>query len=247
MLKHVRIEEGSIKDYEALKDLHYRKGRIIPKFIFKAMVNDELAGVIVYGPAHLSLKARNIVLPHYKQIKDRRKRARAINDDILRIWRVIVKPKFRGSGLAVKLVKDTLSIVNYPYIETLAVMANYSNFFEKAGMMKIDPRLYNNLDKPYLKALDRLRAIGFDTSLLISKRYCKDMLRSLPKDRFEEVKEIAIKYFYAEKFKHPRTLKELKEGDIDAIADALANVRIPYVYLIWKNPRFKDKPDPKIF
>jgi GNAT superfamily N-acetyltransferase len=216
---------------------------------YKATIDGELAAVIVYGPAHLALKARNLVLPMYKKDKndDGREHAKKINNDIIRIWRVIVKPKFRGAGLASKLVRDTLMLTNYPYVETLAVMAQYSNFFESAGMVKVDTKLYNCIDKGYAKALDKLTSLGFDISMLISKKYCIERLEGLSNDKLEEVKDIIIKHFYSEKFKHPRALKDLIKGDIDALADALGNRKLPYVYLIWKNPNFKDKPDPKIF
>jgi hypothetical protein len=138
-------------------------------------------------------------------------------------------------------------LVEKPYVETLAVMAQYSNFFESAGMIKIDPKLYNNIDKAYIKALDKLTALGFDSSMLVSKRYCMERLSTLNEQELEEVKMIVIKHFYSEKFKHPRALKDLLRGDIDALADALTNRKLPYVYLIWKNPRFRDKPEPKIF
>ncbi len=247
ILDRVKIVEGSIDEYNELKDLHYRKGRIIPKFIYKAVIDDEIAGVIVYGPAHLTLKARNIVLPEYKKSSNGKAHAKRINSDIIRIWRVIVKPKYRGAGLATRLVRDTLRLTNYAYVEALAVMAQYSNFFEHAGMIKVNPELYNTFDKAYLKALDRLRALGFDTSLLVSRKYCKDRLAKLSNEELEEVKDIVIKHFYSPKFKHPSKLSNLIKGDIDALADALCNRRLPYVYLIWKNPIYKDKPDPKIF
>ncbi len=243
ILKDLKISEGSIDDYNKLKEFHYKRGKVIPLYIYKATINDELAGVIVYGPAHLSLKARNIVLPQYKvsNFNNRKEHAKCINNNIIRIWRVIVKPKFRGAGLATKLIKETLRLVNYPYVEALAVMAQYSHFFESAGFTKVDPKLYNNVDKAYLKALNKLITLGFDLNMLVSKRYCKGILQSLNPKELEEVKEIIIKHFYSEKFKHPRSLKELINGDIDALAEALTNRKLPCVYLIWKNPNIYQK------
>ncbi len=238
ILKDLNIMEGSMDDYNKLKEFHYKKGKIIPKYIYKAMINNELVGVIVYGPAHLSLRARNIVLPQYKisNFDNKKEHAKCINEDIVRIWRVIVKPKFRGAGLATKLVQDTLKIVNYKYVEALAVMAQYSHFFESAGFTKVDPKLYNDIDSSYLKALNRLIVLGFEPDMLVSKRYCTKILQSLKDKELEEAKNIIIKHFYSEKFKHPRSLKELMKGDIDALAEALTNRKLPCVYLIWQNP-----------
>lgn len=36
------------------------------------------------------------------------------------------------------------------------------------------------------------------------------------------------------------------KGDLESIAKALTGKRLPYAYLIWKNARFKSKPDPRI-
>jgi hypothetical protein len=36
----------------------------------------------------------------------------------------------------------------------------------------------------------------------------------------------------------------IKHGNKDAIATALANHRLPYAYAIWKNPKFRNLPDP---
>jgi ABC-type ATPase with predicted acetyltransferase domain len=36
--------------------------------------------------------------------------------------------------------KDTLPLVGRPYVEAMAVMAQYNPFFEKAGMKKITVR-----------------------------------------------------------------------------------------------------------
>ncbi|RLI41568.1 hypothetical protein DRO59_06585 [Candidatus Bathyarchaeota archaeon] len=50
--------------------------------------------------------------------------------------RVIIHPKYRTTGLGAKLVRETLTKAGTPYVETLAVMAKYNPFFEKAGMKK---------------------------------------------------------------------------------------------------------------
>jgi ABC-type ATPase with predicted acetyltransferase domain len=50
------------------------------------------------------------------------------------ISRVIVHPKYRSIGLGEKIVKETLSQAETANVETVAVMAKYNPFFEKAGM-----------------------------------------------------------------------------------------------------------------
>jgi ABC-type ATPase with predicted acetyltransferase domain len=53
------------------------------------------------------------------------------------ISRVIIHPKYRSIGLGAKLVAETLSQAGTVCVETVAVMAKYNLFFEKAGMQRI--------------------------------------------------------------------------------------------------------------
>ncbi len=248
LLRKIRIEKGSINDYNELKQFHYRVARIMPKIIYRAVLNDELVGVIVYGPPHLMLRARNTVLPHYKKQKQEswRKNALRINRDIIRIWRVVINPKYRGAGIATLLVKKTMPLTNFPYIETLAVMARYSRFFDEAGMVRVDPELYLGYDNRYESALQRLATLGFDLELLSSKSYNLKALKRLSENELKEVQGIVSTYFIANKFRKPSMKKDVLDGDLESIAKALTGRRLPYVYLVWKNPKFRDKPEPQL-
>ena len=64
-------------------------------------------------------------------------KARLINEEIARISRVVIHPKFRGIGLGAYLVKETLPRVDAKVVEALAVMAKYNPFFEKTGMLRV--------------------------------------------------------------------------------------------------------------
>lgn len=57
-----------------------------------------------------------------------------VNKTIRCISRVIIEPRFRGLGLAVRLVSETMPLMNVPVIEAMAVMGEVNPFFEKAGM-----------------------------------------------------------------------------------------------------------------
>ncbi len=173
------------------------------------------------------------------------KNALRINNDIIRIWRVVINPKYRGAGVATLLVKKTMLLANFPYVETLAVMARYSSFFDEAGMVRIDPELYLRYDKRYESALQRLSALGFDLELLSSKSYNLNVLKRLSKNSLEEVRRIASNHFIAEKFRKPSMEKDLVDGDLGSIAKALTGRRLPYVCLIWKSPKFRNKPQPR--
>ena len=72
------------------------------------------------------------------------------------------------------------------------------------------------------------------------------VLKPLSKNELREVKRIVSMHFIAEKFRKPTVKKHLVDGDLESIAKALTGRRLPYVYLIWKNQRFQDYPDPKL-
>ncbi|MGB9660221.1 MAG: hypothetical protein ACPLY9_06910 [Nitrososphaerales archaeon] len=170
ILKDILIEEGSVKDYKKLEHFHYRSSSLaFTKKIYVAKIKDELVGIIVYGYLYFHLKARNCALPQYSGKITKDKMA-MINRDILRIWMVIVLPKYRSIGLGVKLVKETLPLVNVPCVETIAIMAKYNPFFEKAGMIRINvPE--TERDRSYRKNLERLENLGFNLDLLSSKEH----------------------------------------------------------------------------
>ncbi len=237
LLGRIRIERGSIDDYNALKQFHYRDGKVMPKMIYRAVLGSELVGVIVYGPPYLALRARSIVLPQYNKQKDESWRANAqrINREVIRIWRVVVKPKYRGAGVATMLVKRTMPLTKFQYVETLAVMARYSRFFDAAGMVRVSPELYLHHDKNYEKALDRLASLGFDLDMLASRKHNLRVLERLSRNEIGEVRKIVVRYFAAKKFRSLDAMKSTLHGDRDSLAKALTKRRLPYVYLVWKN------------
>jgi predicted GNAT family acetyltransferase len=187
-------------------------------------------------------------LPQYRKQKDEnwRENAQRINKDFIRIWRVVVQPKYRGIGIATMLVKKSMPLTRFAHVETLAVMAKYSNFFDEAGMTRVDPSLYLNYDKRYITALERLASLGFDLEMLGSKSYNLKIVKKLPADNLEEAKRIASTYFIAEKFRKPTKKGFLDE--LESIAMILTARRLPYVYLIWKNanPRFAKSHTPTV-
>ena len=69
---------------------------------------------------------------------DRTTRLKLINKNIRTISRVIIEPRFRSLGLAARLVKETMPLMNVPFVEGLAVMGRVNPFFEKAGMTRFD-------------------------------------------------------------------------------------------------------------
>lgn len=119
--------------------------------------------------------------------------------------RVVVHPKYRTIGLGHKLVRETLPLAGTQYVESIAVMAKYNPFFEKAGMQKIVETPPN---REAVKILKILKSLGFNEVFLRSPRYVMEKLSSLTSVQLDLVRAAFKKY------KHPRFLKEFGWHDV---------------------------------
>jgi hypothetical protein len=141
--KKLRIVPGDIDDYKKLACYHYRSSRVGPFtniFALKpcsslpGLMNGETVGVIVYTMPTPGCQLRNIATDNLFTGFDRSTQLALINKNFRCVARVIIEPRFRGLGLATRLVRQTMPQVNVPIIEALAVMGQVNPFFEKAGM-----------------------------------------------------------------------------------------------------------------
>ncbi|TRZ49004.1 MAG: GNAT family N-acetyltransferase [Dehalococcoidia bacterium] len=138
---------------------------------FKLLFEGELIGVIVYSRSYLNLKPRNIVFgKRYVFTPGDIHKANLINEEIARISRVVIHPKFRSIGLGSYLVKETMLKVNAKVIEALAVMAKYNPFFEKAGMVRVDYSIDRSSKEKEVRGF--LETHNFDFNFVKSKIYC---------------------------------------------------------------------------
>ena len=121
---NVQIKKGDIEDYRRLSRFHYRsKGHeesegLRARDCFKLLFKGELIGVIVYSHSYLNLKPRNMVFgKRYVFTPGDLHTANLINEEIARISRVVIHPKFRGIGLGAFLVKETMAKVDAKVVE----------------------------------------------------------------------------------------------------------------------------------
>jgi len=183
--ENVSIEKGKLEDYNKLSRFHYRSKSeesesLWLKDCYKLLFEGELIGVIVYSRSYLNLKPRNMVFgKRYVYTPGDLLKARLINEEIARITRVIIHPKFRGIGLGAFLVRETMPKVDAKVVEVLAVMAKYNPFFEKAGMIRVD---YERDEVSEEKKIRRfLEAHNFNLDFVRSKSYCRDFFARLNK------------------------------------------------------------------
>jgi ABC-type lipoprotein export system ATPase subunit/GNAT superfamily N-acetyltransferase len=191
LIKEMRIEGGTTKDWRDLADFHYRSHKIAaPRKIFCLNRGEELCGVIVYTYPGAAASGRRMVMPRMDMHE--------LNRRVSQISRVVVHPKYRTIGLGIKLVHDTLPRCGTDYVEMSAVMAKYNPFAEKAGMTKV---LEQQPSKQAIKIAEVLKSCGFEPELLGSTNYVLNKLRLLSNQQISDVKEAFIEN------SHPRFRK----------------------------------------
>jgi GNAT superfamily N-acetyltransferase len=141
--KRLRVVTGDIGDYKALAHYHYRDSRLGPFTNIFALKDDisKTIGVIIYAMPRPALELRNIATNNMFTGFDRSTQLALVNKNIRCIARVIIEPRFRGLGLASRLVRDTMPQMQMTIIEALAVMGLVNPFFEKAGMTAYTAKL----------------------------------------------------------------------------------------------------------
>jgi len=238
----MRVEEGSRQDYKKLAGFHYRNTRIpIPIKIFALKHGDETVGVIVYSFSPIICFGRKKALGKTLRVQE-------LNRDFANISRVVLHPKYRTIGLGARLVRETLPLVDRPYVETMAVMARYNPFFEKAGMTKVAERLP---DKSIVEAVEKLRELGFNPVFLASEKGNLHLLKQMSKEQRRRVKQTLLgisSVFYRRLAGGKRVFlrreefrKILENATVEKMAKMLRILSIlmqTKVYLIWKKSAF---------
>lgn len=238
LIEKIQIVEGTKAEFERLEQFHY-KAQSNPagvRRIYVAKLNGEIIGGIMYASCNPHLAGRSIAVPEYSKGGSSSESLHLLNRDFLRIARVVVLPKYRGIGLGVKLVKDTMPMTGYPYIETLAVMAKVNPFFEHAGMTRIYTEPPEERDKGYGNALQTLEQLGFDLELITSAAYNYQILQSLSDEQRPICRDILLRHFVSAKYGGTQFKQGIETGDLESMAMCLSKARLDMAYLIWKSP-----------
>jgi len=158
LLAGIRVERGTMADWQALAALHYRShhagviadvfrmaydhagrgqdGSKVTRSLRSGLGDARLVGVIVVSRSALSLGGRDRATGgRYRTAgMGRMATANLVNRELRVISRVVIAPNWRGLGLAGRLVAETLPLVGTPYVEAMAAMGRMHPFFERGGM-----------------------------------------------------------------------------------------------------------------
>jgi predicted GNAT family N-acyltransferase len=189
--KKLQIVRGSLDDYGKLERYHYRSNRLTAyAALFAMRLANETVGVIVYTMPSPGLELRNVAVGNIFTGLDRQTQLALINRNIRCIGRVIIEPRFRGLGLASRLVRQTMPQMNVPIVEALAVMGLVNPFFEKAGMTAYRAPMPARC----VQLIEAFSIVGVEKNMLIDPQKVQRKIDRLKQDKAEFI-ELQIKHF----------------------------------------------------
>ena len=234
MTKQLEIEPGGLEDYKELSQYHYRSGRLGPySAIFALRPSKSLSarsgiktiGVIVYTMPSPALELRNVATENFFAGFDRSTQLALVNKNIRCIGRVIIEPRFRGLGLASRLVRETMPKMDVPIVEAMAVMGLVNPFFEKAGMKAYKVKMPVRC----VQMLEAFSMVGVERDMLISPEKVQRRLDGLGEAEAEFI-ELQIRDFlqsYGER-------RNMQAG-LERTGFVLSKLTERPVYYIWVN------------
>ena len=239
---NVTVRESNREEYGKLSHLHYRNAKAPVPYRFYALeLVGELIGVIVYSYPPVHARGRKDAVGYTPNLTE-------LNQDWTQISRVVIHPKYRSIGLGIKLVKESLRLQGRKHVELTAVMAQYNPFAEKAGMK---PILLTTPHKTVLQALEELKELGFNPSLMGSKSYNERIIKDLPdlEPLHNILKKVSSQYYkrltrksmpYVKKDVFIRWLKEQETESLAKSLKTLTTLSTTKAYLYYHNDSEED-------
>ena len=167
----LEIVASDMSAYKQLAAYHYREEKpVAVKAVFalkprtgRGMSGSTPAGVIVYCAPNPRVELRTIATNGAFAELDKQTQLALINRNIRCIARLIIEPRFRGVGLATRLVRETMLRLEVPIIEALGVMPQVNPFLERAGMQAFAPRT----PLAHVQLVEAFSAVGIEADQLI--------------------------------------------------------------------------------
>jgi len=236
--RELEVVAGGMDDYNKLARYHYRDSHLgpyaaifalRPTGLLKASLGRNIAGVIVYTTATAALELRNVATGGFFAGADRSTALSLVNKNIRRIARVVVEPRFRGLGLATRLVRETMPQLNIPVIGAMAVMGIVNPFFEKAGMQPYTAKTPARC----VRLIEALSTVGIEDEDLIDARAVQQKIDELNEARLQFIKrEIGL-------FLQSYSRRRYMPPGPDRTRYILSKLTERPVYYLWFNPEME--------
>jgi GNAT superfamily N-acetyltransferase len=189
------IEPGTAEDMDRLLPYHYRAGKPATRVgVIRAVdrTHQICAGVLVVSMPTLNGAWREQAWPGRFAGSDRKAAADRINAELRCISRVIVDPRYRGLGLATRLVRAYLDRPLSTATEAVAALGAICPFFERAGMEAYRVPM-NAADA---RLADAIEAAGFEPWMLADTRraevMCDDVLIATELERWAKSRRVEM-------------------------------------------------------
>lgn len=132
----LRVSDGSPGDWPYFARWHYRTHRLA--FVRRVVLlwhDEEPVGICVFAAPAASLSLRS----RYFGLHDPRSPVAlsAINARLWLLQRVVLRPSYRGAGIAAQFIRRACESCDVDWVETLAAMGQTNPVFERAGFTKI--------------------------------------------------------------------------------------------------------------
>ncbi|OHB67556.1 MAG: hypothetical protein A2Y77_12680 [Planctomycetes bacterium RBG_13_62_9] len=233
--KELEVVAGDRSDYERLAAHHYRDDRpVAVKAVYTARprraagsFGQRPAAVIVYTMPNPRIELRTVATHGLFAGLDRQTELELLNRHVRCIARVVVEPRFRGIGLASRLVRETMPRMNVPIIEALGVMPLVNPFLEKAGMQAFEPRV----PVEHVELLEALSAVGIEENDLIDPDCVQHKVDGLSRVRADFI-EARVRQF----LRSHGTRRTMPPG-LERTRYILGKLTHRPAYYIWFNPR----------
>jgi len=234
--RKLQIVPGCLGDYKKLARFHYRDSRlgpfaaifaIRPTKALEARLGTETIGVIVYTMPSVGVELRNIAAGDLFTGLDKGTRLALINKNIRCVSRVVIEPRFRGLGLASRLVRETMPEMNVPIVEAMAVMGLVNPFFEKAGMKAFTAKMPARC----VQLVEAFSMVGIEKEELINSERVQQKLDRLERREGEFI-EHQIKHFLQSYGK-----RRYERAGLERTRFVLSKLTLRPVYYIWFNEK----------
>ncbi len=231
--QHLEIVKGDKNDYESLSHYHYRESHVGPYAAIFALKGEfstaerlQTVGVIVYAMPAAGCQLRTTATGGLFAGLDKSARLKLIGKNIRTISRVIIEPRFRSLGLAAAIVRETMPLMNVPFIEALAVMGRVNPFFEKAGMARFDAPPSVGC----IRLIEAFSAVGVDEVDLVDLRLVQQKLDGLRRPAAGFIEREIVKFLQG------YGKRRFMQGGIERTRFIAGKLTDRPVYYLWKNP-----------
>ncbi len=239
--KALEIVAGGLADYRQLVMHHYRDScpaavkavfALRPKRRLSAL-GTKPAGAIVYAMPTPRVERRRAATGGVFADFDRQTELSLINRNVRCITRVVIEPRFRGIGLATRLVRDTMPKMNVPIIEALGVMPKVNPFLERAGMKPLADGGASRTPLHHAELIEALSAVGIEEDRLIDPISVQETLDALSQPAANFI-ETCIQHFLKS---HGR--RRAMPPGLERTRYILGKLTHRPAYYIWFNPNLE--------